>query len=164
MKQQLLDATKALRTLRKTPIILEAVLAELIHGQTRIQDVQADGWNIVDIVGHLREYEAVVGERVRLMLAHDHPMLPVTGEHGSKPSNADASAHLRMMLSELRAERQRLLNLLEQLRDDQWLRTGVHPRQGAATVLDVALNAGLHDIDHIEQIVQCLTRPLSFGS
>jgi len=32
----------------------------------------------------------------------------------------------------------------------------MHPSQGPATLLDVAVNAGLHDVDHLEQIIRCL--------
>lgn len=37
-----------------------------------------------------------------------------------------------------------------------WLRAGTHPAQGPATLLDVAINAGLHDVDHLEQLARCL--------
>jgi len=32
----------------------------------------------------------------------------------------------------------------------------VHPEQGPGTLLDVAVNAGLHDLDHLEQLARCL--------
>jgi hypothetical protein len=60
------------------------------------------------------------------------------------------------VVANLRARREGLITLLDSLTSEQWRRPGLHPQQGPATVLDVAINIGLHDIDHLEQLVRCV--------
>lgn len=66
-----------------------------------------------------------------------------------------ASQALAGVRAELRADRAATLDRLAALDADQWARVGHHPQQGAGTLLDVAINAGLHDVDHLEQIARC---------
>ena len=66
-----------------------------------------------------------------------------------------AAQSLAAVRADLRARRAALLDRLAGLDAARWQRPGHHPQQGAATVLDVAINAGLHDIDHLEQIARC---------
>ncbi|NJM07432.1 DinB family protein [Candidatus Gracilibacteria bacterium] len=75
--------------------------------------------------------------------------------HALAQQNDYAAADLRAALATFIARRQQFIAVLEALSDEQWLLAGVHPEQGPATVLDVAVNSGLHDIDHIEQIIRC---------
>jgi hypothetical protein len=70
--------------------------------------------------------------------------------------NNYAAADLHQVMGEIARLRGELIALLEPLTDEQWLLAGVHPSQGPATLLDVAINTGLHDVDHLEQIVHCL--------
>jgi hypothetical protein len=42
------------------------------------------------------------------------------------------------------------------LTDDQWRRTGIHPRMGDHNMIELAANVALHDLNHIEQMVRAL--------
>ena len=39
---------------------------------------------------------------------------------------------------------------------DEWSRRGVHPSSGVITVLELATNVGLHDLNHIAQMTVAL--------
>jgi hypothetical protein len=151
---RLVNPSKALRTLRKTPVLLEALLAGVTQEQA---EALHDGdWNVIFIVCHMRDFEAIAAQRVRDLLAGPNPTFAVVSNDALIRDNNYAAADLRQVVGEMARLRCELITLLESLTDEQWLLAGVHPSQGPATALDVAINAGLHDVDHLEQIARCL--------
>lgn len=155
MQPRILNPDKALRTLRKTPALLDLVLNGLGEAAASALRDGPDGWSILYIVCHLRDYERVVAARVELMLASDDPVLPSMDNDALARDGDYAAQSLAAVRAGLRARRAALLDRLTDLDATGWQRPGHHPQQGAATVLDVAINAGLHDIDHLEQIAHC---------
>jgi hypothetical protein len=155
MQPRILNPDKALRTLRKTPALLDLVLAGLDEAAARELHDGPDGWSILFIVCHLRDYERVVAARVAAMLTGDDPVLASMDNEALAREEDYAAQSLTAVREELRAGRAALIARLAGLDAAQWQRPGHHPQQGAATVLDVAINAGLHDVDHLEQIARC---------
>lgn len=152
--KRLINPDKALRTLRKTPVILGA----LLHGVTaedaaRLRDGD-DGWTILFVLCHMRDEEEIFTQRVRDLLSKEHPTFSYALNDELAAQNRYDTADFQTTLNDFMARRRGLLAVLESVTDDQWLRAGEHPLQGPATLLDVALNVGLHDVDHIEQIVR----------
>ena len=156
MERKLLNAAKALRTLRKTSAMLDMLLAAVTPEQARTLREGADGWSILFVVCHMHQYEASFAQRVGVMLAQDNPTLPPWPSDAAERQRACAQDDLPTVLADIRAQRRALITQLESLTDEQWQRPGIHLEQGPATVLDVALNAGVHDVDHLEQIMRCL--------
>jgi hypothetical protein len=163
MIHQLLSPAKALRTLRKTHTILLDVLRDVTQQQAATLRDGADGWSVLFVVCHLRDYEVIYRERVDAMLAEDNPTFVVVSNEEWERRGAYAEQDMWAVVANLRARREGLIALLETLSDEQWRRPGLHPQQGPASVLEVAINVGLHDIDHLEQIVRCLA-PLQNSS
>jgi hypothetical protein len=157
VQPRILNPDKALRTLRKTPALLDFVLAGLDEAAVRELRDGPDGWSILFIVCHLRDYERVVAARVEVMLTGDDPALPSMDNEVLVREGDYAAQSLAAVREELRAGRAALIGRLSGLDAARWQRPGHHPQQGAATVLDVAINAGLHDVDHLEQIARCRT-------
>jgi hypothetical protein len=153
---RLLSPMKALRTLRKTPALLDALLHDVTQEEAATLRDGPDGWSVLFIACHLRDFEAIYRARIELMLTEEQPTFELTDNDELARRNAYAAQDLRAVLAETRAGRRSLLARLEQLSDEQWLRVGLHPEQGPTTVLDAAINAGLHDVDHAEQILRCL--------
>lgn len=156
MPQQLLAPSRVIRTLRKTPVILSSILADITEEGARTLHDGLDGWSILFIVCHLRDYEDVVAQRVSVILTEDRPVLPGIDNVQLPVQNRYGEQNLRDTLADLMARRAALLATLEELTDAQWARVGQHPSYGFGTLLDVATNVCLHDVDHIEQIVRCI--------
>ena len=153
----LLNPHKALRSLRKTPLILQRMLEPITQDMAQSLRDGDDGWSILYIVCHLYDYEQIYSERARLMLELNNPTFPVV------PSNDELSEQhqyqnqdMREILDGYLTRRQEFIKLLEGLSDEQWARQGVHRQTGESTVLHLAINTALHDIDHIGQIVQAM--------
>jgi hypothetical protein len=154
--KKLLNPAKALRTIRKTPAILTSILHDVTQEQASTLRDGADGWSVLFIICHMRDLEAVYLQRARDLLA-DEPVFR-TG-----PTNAElvimndyVAQDIGETLAEYVARRRESIAVFEALTEDQWNLTGMHPEQGPATMLDVAINIGLHDVDHIEQVIRCL--------
>jgi hypothetical protein len=154
--QQLISPAKALRTLRKTHVLLGELLRGVGQHHAAMLRDGPEGWSVLQIVCHLRDYEIAYRERVELMLAEENPTFTVITNEEWEARGAYASQNLRAVFDDIRARRATFVGRLEGLADEQWLRRGLHPLQGPATVLDVAVNTGLHDVDHLEQIARCL--------
>lgn len=156
MIQRIVNPMKALRTLRKTSVLLDATLSTVSQAEAAARRDGPDGWSILFITCHLRDYEIAWRERVELMLVEDHPTFPAFDHHEAIVAHAYAAQDLQAVRADLQARRQSLIARLEGLDAAAWLRTGVHPEQGPGTILDVAINAGLHDLDHLEQLARCV--------
>lgn len=156
MIQRIINQAKALRTLRKTAALLERTLAGVTQEEAVSLRDGPDGWSVLFIVCHLRDYEIAWRERVEQIIAQDNPVFTSFDHHALIEERAYAAQDLRAVLAELAERRSALIARLEGLDDNQWLRSGVHPEQGPGTLLDVAVNAGLHDLDHLEQLARCL--------
>jgi hypothetical protein len=153
---QLVNPSKALRTMRKGPAIYEALLAGVTQDQAaRLRDGD-DGWSVLEVMCHMRDIELIFTQRARDLLERQSPIFQVTLNEELIARGDYAAQDLRAVLAEYKSLRAAFVALLEPLTDDQWLLAGTHPSQGPATLLDVAINTGLHDVDHQEQIIRCL--------
>ncbi len=156
MLKRVINQAKALRTLRKTTALLERTLADVTQDEATSLTDGPDGWSVLFIACHLLDYEKAWRERVEQILAEDDPIFSTFDHIALIERHNYAAQELRGVADELKARRVELIARLETLDDDQWLRSGSHPEQGSATLLDVAVNAGLHDVDHLEQLVRTL--------
>ena len=154
----ILNPFKALRTLRKTPLLLQHALQGVGQQSAIARTDGPDGWSILFIVCHLRDYEAAFSKRVADMLAFDCPALAPWDQLALAEAHRYGEQQFDAVLANLQRMRRATLVVLEDLNEAQWRRAGVNPEQGEGTVLDVAISAGLHDIDHIEQILRCTAR------
>jgi hypothetical protein len=156
MIKRIINQAKALRTLRKTAALLDRTLAGVTQEEAAGLTDGPDGWSVLIIVCHLRDYEIFLRERVEQLVAQDAPVFSSFDQLALVEERAYAAQQLRSVAAELAERRAALIARLEGLDDSQWLRSGVHPEQGPGTLLEVAVNAGLHDLDHLEQLARCL--------
>jgi hypothetical protein len=157
----ILSRGKALRSLPKTPALLNYILRDVTQEQA---ENSWDGdWNVLYVVCHLRDLEAAFNLRLDMMLEQDNPTFPENDQNAMVITNHYAEAGLRQALAEFEAMRRRYIRMLESLSDEQWERRGQHPYFGETTVLTGAINSAIHDLDHIEQISRALGKTTVWG-
>ncbi|MCB9436958.1 MAG: DinB family protein [Anaerolineales bacterium] len=150
----MLRPPRFIRSLKKSPLILEALLQPVTQEQA--QSAYDADWNVVAVVCHLRDFEAIFFRRCRMMLEQPDPLLPAYDHAQMAHDGNYNNQNLREVLSEFRQTRAEYVTWLEELPEADWQRTGTHPEVGPVTIMEVALQVALHDVDHIEQIAQML--------
>jgi hypothetical protein len=152
----LMTPVRFIRSMKKTPLILNHVLSGVNHEAARKVTDGPDGWNTLQIICHLRDFEDIFFERARLMVEQERPMLPSYDAHQLVIDNDYVSQGYRAALMQFSETRRQHIEYLDALTAEEWWRSGVHPEHGVITVLEQAMQVALHDVDHIEQIIHMM--------
>ncbi len=147
---------KTLLDLPRTPIILQTILQGVDQQRAISASDGPDGWNVVEIVGHLNDYDAIFLERTQAMIEGDAPALGSYDQEALVRQHGYAAQPLADVLASFLSRRRAYIDRLSGLSADQWQRTGMHPSWGKITVLDQALNVTHHDVNHIAQVIKTL--------
>lgn len=154
-----LPAEWLLEGLEQSAQTLSHILADLSQSQAqRIRDGD-DGWSVLEILCHLRDYQAIFAERIRRILEEDMPTFTPYDEKARLAlviENDYANQDLRQVLAEFLAARRAIVERLAPLDEEQWKREG---RFAADDVIDLTMpvvHTVLHDVDHSEQIARIL--------
>jgi uncharacterized damage-inducible protein DinB len=151
-----MSKARFLRCLKKTPTILNAILKDVSSEQVKQLRDGEDGWNVVEVMCHLRDFENIFFRRAQQIVEEDRPnIIPV--DHEALAAAGDyAIQDLKTVFGQYIDTRRRFINWLEALSDDEWHNVGVHPESGEMTVMEIAMQVTTHDVDHTEQMVRIL--------
>jgi len=155
--------TWMISNLRKSYQILGLVLDGVTQEQAETLREGDDGWTILEIVCHLRDYQEIFMGRAQQMLNEDNPTLT--------PYDADAreamiiereyaKQNLQAVFNDYVATRHTFIKLMESLDDADLDRIGTHPMIGTVAVATPIYHTTLHDADHTEQIARILGRKM----
>ena len=114
------------------------------------------GWTVLEVICHLRDYETLFTERVQAMIKEDNPNLVNPNPDELAIENEYMAQNVQDVMDTWHDSRLALIDLFMSLDDEQWQRTGVHPRRGEYTSSDQLALTTLHDTVHIEQITRIL--------
>lgn len=117
---------------------------------------ESGGWTILEVVCHLRDYDAIFRERGELMLTHDHPTFPVYDHLAMVVDKAYNQQPLEKVLMDLAASREVTVAFFAGLDGAQWVRTGQHVEHGRYTLQSLAAHISWHDANHLEQITRIM--------
>lgn len=110
------------------------------------------GWGAVEIICHLRDWDAVYLDRVERILTEHEPHIasvddslwPIErGYHEDDPHDA---------LTTFAARRAALTQRLERAGGTHWQRGGRHPQLGWLSIATIVARAAEHDAEHVEQL------------
>ncbi len=142
--------------MRLTCDTLGHVIGGLSAEQARELRDGVDGWSIVEILCHLRDFDEIFYQRALLMLNEEQPQLPAYDHEAMAIERGYQRQDLKAAYQELRRSRQRFIDFFAALSPRQWQRGGHHPERDSFTMTDAALQVGMHDLDHLEQITRVL--------
>ncbi len=142
--------------MKTTCDILENVLQDVTQEQATTLRDGPDGWTVVEVVCHLRDFDGFFHHRAIMMLEQDHPTLPGYDHEALAIERNYNSEQLSEALAALKSSRQRFIDLFKSLSAEQWERTGIHPEREYFNMTEAVMQVGLHDVTHIEQITRIL--------
>jgi hypothetical protein len=143
------DIHAMLRDLRDAPQAFAALFAQV--SEDALHHRAADGWSAVEVIGHLADHDAF--ERTRRFAAILKQATPTLPDDETRFHVAKANYHALAAAEALAwftRERKAVVALLEKLGPREWMRTGIHPRDGERSLLQLADLRG-HDREHFEQ-------------
>jgi len=139
-----------IRELRDAPEAFATLFAP--ESDETLHHRPAEGeWSAIEVVGHLADLDAFNRtQRFNAILIEENPALPAY-EPDARVTEADYQAlSANDALNLLKRERDLITTLLETLRPHELARTGLHPRDGERTLLQLA-DMRNHDRTHLEQ-------------
>src|SRR5215213_8812917 len=150
---------RVIQTLRRTPVVLGGLIEGLSQQQAQTATDGPDGWSVVEIVCHLRDWEDITYKRTRQILDEDYPQFSGLDAAAMARERDYQHQDLRQTFDALVAKRRELVTLVSGLTDEPWQRRALHPVWGDISTLDSSLNVIFHDLNHIEQVVKALGLP-----
>ena len=150
---------QAVEILRRTPATLTVLLRGLPEAWTTSTE-GPDTWSAYDIVGHLLHgEEADWMERARIILEQGEQR-PFDSLNRTAMFEQYQGCSLDQLLTAFeQARAQNLATLREwHITPEQLARTGTHPALGTVTLSQLLATWVVHDLNHIGQIVEVMSR------
>lgn len=148
-----------LEGLEQSAQTLTHILADVSQEQASALRDGDDGWTVLEIMCHLRDYQAIFAERIRRILEEENPTFRLydeTSRLAMVAENEYAKQDLRAVLRDYMSTRRAIIQRLAPLDDAHWRREG---RFAADDVVDLTMpvvHTLLHDADHSEQIARII--------
>lgn len=157
MENLMVDIQKrSVWTMKQSLKLIDHFLAGVTEQEAKTYRDSGDGWTILEALCHLRDFDVVFYNRARLMLAVDSPDLPAF-DHDRMVIEGNYNAqNLDTVLKSLKNSRAKDVRFFKNLTPEQWERVGNHPERERFTMTDSVQQFGLHDLDHLEQMMRIL--------
>ncbi len=144
-------------SLKKSHLVFLATVGDVSQAQAQQLRDGPDGWNILEIVCHVRDYQEIFMERLQRMIEEDRPALKPYDEAAREAlviDNQYAQQELRTVSQDYVQMRQAFIALVSGLDKAQLERVGLHPMTGEIDPTVTIFHTVMHDIDHAEQIAR----------
>jgi hypothetical protein len=145
------------RAMKKNPIILKSILRGVTHQEAQqARDEGPGGWNVIEVLCHLRDFDIIFMERARSMVEQNRPGITPVDHLEMVIEKKYAEQQFETVLGEYLAHRAEFNAWIATLLESDWGRVGIHPESGDITVLEQIVQASDHDTNHYEQIARIL--------
>lgn len=142
--------------LRKTESIFTALLANAEDSDLRTYRDGGTGWTCLEVLCHLRDYEALFLQRAQLTAEQDNPELPNPDPEALAREGRYNEQDSAEAFADWKRRRAQTLAYLEALDDEAWARIAQHPRRGPMRLDDQIALVAWHDVNHAEQMARIL--------
>jgi uncharacterized damage-inducible protein DinB len=145
-----------LTQLRKALQTVNSLLTDTsVEAATTYRD-GGQGWTVLEVLCHLRDYDDVFLQRARAAVELDCPDITGPNAEALARENRYNDQPLRPAYDEWVRRRERLLSYFDSLDEAQWARPANHPRLALMSVQDQLAFIAYHDVNHLEQMTRIL--------
>lgn len=149
-----------IRLMTTTADIIGHILKNVSAEQATSLRDGPEGWTILEILCHLRDFDIIFRERAEMMLEGTHPTLPAFDHEAMAIDKAYNEEDFVYAYDALRVSRSQTKEFFTALSAEQWELAGVHPERGEFSMTDALIQVSHHDITHIEQITRLLEQEI----
>lgn len=142
----------------KTLDTLGNVLKTVTDEQATTLTDGPDGWTVLEVLCHLRDFDEIFFERARQMVEKNQPVFISYDQNALAVERKYKEQNITQVYVDLVKTRRAFIEFFQGLTDETWDRTALHPRDGLWTLTDSLMQIGHHDANHIEQITRILTQ------
>lgn len=152
----------------KWPDLLERVRGTPARLQDRLSGLPAEwltrlpeggGWSIQQNVGHLLDLGYLAKTRIQQILAGETVLIAADMTNRATQAADHNTRDITGLLADFRADRAELVVQFESLRDEDWAKSGLHPRlQQPMRIVDIAYFDAEHDDYHLGRIGELIRR------
>ena len=148
------EGGRSVEAIRAALAAVPGEFARLVNDKTDdqlMQPAQDGGFGMVEILPHMRDWEAILGNRVERILDEDEPSLEEYDDSLWAIEHAYRDQDPRQALREFTALRTSLVARLETLRPEEWNRVGILAKHGRVTLHWLLDQFSNHDAKHVVQ-------------
>lgn len=147
---------RSITLMKNTLVMLGHILKNVSQEQAVIVRDGVDGWTVLEIVSHLRDFDHIFYNRAVQMLEEEYPHFTAYDQDAMAIERDYNQQDIIHVYGELVQSRHRMMEFFQSLTPEQWERTGFHPERGHYSMTDQAVQVGTHDVVHLEQITRIL--------
>lgn len=142
-----------------------AMLRQAVAGMTREQSLArplAGLWSTLEVVCHLSDFEPIIADRMKRVIAEDNPTLVGADEKRFAAALAYHARDLDEELTIIERTRQQMARILRTLKPEALDRVGMHTERGPRTLeqlLTTATNHIRHHLPFIQEKRKALGLP-----
>ncbi|MCB9453756.1 MAG: DinB family protein [Anaerolineaceae bacterium] len=126
-----------------------------LHDLTTYKD-SGEGWTVLQVVCHLRDFEALFLHRAHLTVEQDVPALPFPNPDELAAEKAYHKQDIHAVYADWQGIRAEYIGYQEALPEAAWERLAQHPTRGQVSLQDQLIVTAWHDVNHLEQILRIL--------
>lgn len=142
------------------------LLREAVAGFSREQLLArplAGKWSTLEVVCHVADFEPILAERMKRILALDRPQLLAADENCFAASLAYHDRNLEEELAVIELTRAQMVRILRTLPIEALQRVGVHSERGLLT-LEQTLEAAIRHIPHHVEFIRAKRQALGLSA
>lgn len=143
--------------LHRATDVMKYVVQTASEADLRTYRDGGNGWTVVEVLCHLRDWEDIFAERARMTVEQENAALPNPDPDKAAAEGRYNEQTVNEALAAWNDKRHGLIAYLEGLDESAWGRIAQHPRRGPISLMDQLLLTVWHDMNHIEQITKILT-------
>ena len=115
-----------------------------------------DGWTVVEVMCHMRDFEAIFVERAKLTVEVENADLPFPEPDKLAVDRNYNKQNLREVIDAWVKNRQAFLAYLAERSEADWARVARHPKRGPFSLDAQVFLAAWHNFNHLDQITKIL--------
>ena len=155
--QTLRSREEILRALEHFPTEFRRSVLESADREALLRPAFDGGWGVVEIIPHLRDWEAIYLDRAARILDEDRPALPGFDDTLWSIERDYRGQDPYETFAQFAAFRSEMVALLQAATPEQWERVGIHGVYGEITLQWMANHICDHDAEHLQQAREALT-------